>query len=630
LNKKTCVLAINMPDLEKWIQGINREGGLAKVPIWEELDVVDILQDPKDVIPSLENNSPDILFISNRFEDTESIKTVLEKCKRSYSHVRVIVLLWTKTPEQAVSAQEILHFCLHFDITTDIVYSKISMSTIKNALDNPISRKEAESHKDPNYVFSPESSKQQEEKEEPAPPKKSSLFEKIKPKLIPDNKPQEQQVSDVIPPSEEPVEVFGKTKPFESQPKPVERLDQTQNVEQLKDVGRTKPTQATEAEPDTPNKPSAKPTSAPSMGSRIHGIIGGMDAKTTVRDDFELGSPASDKSPVANVQDKQPKNRLSDIVKRTKNIVQFGGTDEKTPSHTSTSQPEPMPSKPTAFQPPFSTPVPPVAPNVQSSMPQFINAKVIAFYSPKSIGKTTVLCNMATQAANFGLRTVAIDMNVLRRDLGAYFGLPRKTVGLEQAVDDGIDEMTIQALITQKYGVDVIPIGMERARFDLSIEPAQVNQILNIVARRMDYNLIFVDTCNIIDEAATATVLMQSDIIYLIVDQNRIFLEDIYNELIFAEEVMNLPRNKFRLIINNFVEKSDMSQSRIENYLHMKAAAVIPSDRSGHLQAVNHGKPYCLIEPDASDAWSKLVFNAVGRTLETKSGMFGKIGKIFK
>lgn len=617
MNKKTCILAINMPDLEKWIQGINREGGLSKVPIWEELHVADVLQDPKDVVPSLENNYPDILFVSNRFDDIDGLKATLEKCKRSYSHVRVIVLLWTKTPEQAASAQEILHFCLHHNITTDIVYGKISVSTIKNALDNPISRKEAESYKDPNYVFQAEPAKP-EVKEEPAPPKRTSLFEKIKPRLVPSESKAEPApaVSDVIPPSEEPRDTL------------TDRTEHDAYIPKVKPEPSIRP-ESTQPEDIAPKStdPTVQQQERPAVGSKIHDVFKHMDASDAdVKNDFELGVPPKAQEPDKSMgQDaEQPRNKLSDIVKRTKNIVQLGGTSGKTP----TTPPMQNPSS-QLFQP-YMPPNVPIASTVPIGAPQFINAKVITFYSPNSIGKTMTLCNMAAYAASIGLKPIAIDMNVLKHDLGAYFGLPRKTMGLEQAVYDGIDDMSLRALITTKYGVDIIPIGMERARYDIGIEPAQVNQILNIVARRMDYNLIFMDTCNIIDEAATATVLMQSDIIYLIVDQNRSFLEDIYNELIFAEEVMNLPRSKFRLVINNYVEKCDMSQSRIENYLHMKAVAVIPADRPGHLQAVNNGKPYCLIEPDSSEIWSRLISNAIGRTLEAKSGMLGKIGKIFK
>lgn len=605
--KKACILAINMPDLEKWIQGENREGGLAKVPIWEELHVVDILQDPKDVIPSVENNNPEIVFISNRFNNIDSLKMMLERCKRSYPQVRIIVLLWNKTAEQIESAQEILHFCLHYEITTEIVFGKISVSSIKKALDAPIGREEAESYKDPNYDFKvTPASESESEPDQALPQKKSGFFDRIKPKLIPEDKPKEEknkEISDVIPPSSD------------------ESVAADPNKSATSGNGVGVPTNEKLTPPHTQSglpKKKNVPNSASEPQVKTKPLSVQEPAEIGKNESLPPSNPKpKEKETPASSTGEVPKNKLSDILKRKKNVVQLGEDVGKTAR-----------SEETTVEPPF---IPPIAPSSSQVVPQFINAKVVTFYSPNSIGKTTILSNMAVQAAKLGLRPIAIDLNVLKHDLGAYFGIPRKTMGLEQIIHDGIDELSLKALINTKYGVDVVPIGMERARYDLGIEANQVNQILNIVARRMDYNIILVDTCNIIDEAATATILNQSDIVYLVVDQNRSFLEDIYNELIFAEEVMNLPRHKFRLIINNYVEKCDMTKNRIESYLKMKAVATIPSDRLGHLQAVNYGKPYCTLDTDDSSIWTNLVSNAIGRTLEERQGLFGKLGfgKVF-
>jgi len=246
-------------------------------------------------------------------------------------------------------------------------------------------------------------------------------------------------------------------------------------------------------------------------------------------------------------------------------------------------------------------------------VPEYRPSTLIAVIGFKGgIGKTTTSANLA---AVFGLkyknRVAALDLNLSTPTLGIQLGATMEEIlnpdlGLLGIHNDPAPGPLAKYAI-QKHNVDLlIGPGVDGRHHFLPDESFFVKVLEQ--ARR-EYSIVVVDTSQAIDDLSTYVAMTQANTVVLVADQDRQTLVQTRGFLEIAQR-LGVTKDKIRLVINRYNPKLGDSRPAIEDYLGIRASALVPEDRAAYIRATEEGRPVALTQKNGP--WHTLARAVLG------------------
>lgn len=221
--------------------------------------------------------------------------------------------------------------------------------------------------------------------------------------------------------------------------------------------------------------------------------------------------------------------------------------------------------------------------------------RVVTVFSAKGgCGKTTLSTNLAAALADGGRREVClVDLDLAFGDVAIALQLfPTHTIADAVALGDTLDFTGLQSLLTaHSPGLTclVAPVDPGSAS---SIPAELVARILDLLRHHFDF--VIIDTPPAFDDQVLAAFDI-SDIVALIATLDIPALKNLKLTL-ETLELLNYPRDRWRIILNRADSKVGLAASEVEKTLKASIASQIPSSRDVPA-AINRGVPIVLDEP---------------------------------
>jgi pilus assembly protein CpaE len=222
---------------------------------------------------------------------------------------------------------------------------------------------------------------------------------------------------------------------------------------------------------------------------------------------------------------------------------------------------------------------------------------VTVFSAKGGCGKTTVATNLAAVLAAGGQRRVCLlDLDLSFGDVAIALQLfPAHTLADTVALGDAPDAHAVSALLTaHSPGLSTLVAPVEPGTAE-SIPANTVAAVLRVLKRMFDF--VVIDT----PPAFTDHVLAafdQSDLVALVATLDIPALKNLKLTL-ETLELLNYPRDRWRVVLNRADSKVGLTLSEVEKTLHTSITAQIPSSRDVPA-SINRGVPIVLDDPKHS------------------------------
>ncbi|MFZ2503787.1 MAG: AAA family ATPase [Nocardioides sp.] len=223
-----------------------------------------------------------------------------------------------------------------------------------------------------------------------------------------------------------------------------------------------------------------------------------------------------------------------------------------------------------------------------------VNGRVITVFSSKGgVGKSTVATNLAAALTAQSQRVVAVDLDVQGGDLAIMLQLfPTRSLSDLESLRGAIDSSGVLSLLTEhSSGLSVLaaPLHLE-ARDNVSHD--EVALTLQVLKGKFDY--VVVDTSPSFDDLAL-TAFDHSDLLVLV---GTLDIPALKNLKMAAGtlDLLNIPRNRWRLVLNRADSKVGLAPAEFEKTLGLSITASLPSSREV-LAAVNRGEAIVNSDP---------------------------------
>ncbi len=260
-------------------------------------------------------------------------------------------------------------------------------------------------------------------------------------------------------------------------------------------------------------------------------------------------------------------------------------------------------------------------------------SEVIVITSGKGgVGKTTSTANIGTGLAKLGKSVVMIDTDIGLRNLDVVMGLENRIVYNLVDVVEGNCRMK-QALIKDKRYSNLYLLPSAQTRDKTAVNPEQMKKLIDELRPEFDY--ILLDCPAGIEQgfknaiaAADRALIVTTPEVSAIRDADRII------GLLEANDIhkINLIVNRLRM---DMVKRGDMmSIEDVIDILAIDLIGAVPDDE--HIViATNQGEPLAGDSSLAGTAYMNICKRILGEevplmNLETNSGFFAKIAKLFK
>ena len=260
-------------------------------------------------------------------------------------------------------------------------------------------------------------------------------------------------------------------------------------------------------------------------------------------------------------------------------------------------------------------------------------SEVIVITSGKGgVGKTTSTANIGTGLAKLGKSIVMIDTDIGLRNLDVVMGLENRIVYNLVDVVEGNCRMK-QALIKDKRYSNLYLLPSAQTRDKTAVNPEQMKKLIDELRPEFDY--ILLDCPAGIEQgfknaiaAADRALIVTTPEVSAIRDADRII------GLLEANDIhkINLIVNRLRM---DMVKRGDMmSIEDVIDILAIDLIGAVPDDE--HIViATNQGEPLAGDSSLAGTAYMNICKRILGEevplmNLETNSGFFAKIAKLFK
>lgn len=230
-----------------------------------------------------------------------------------------------------------------------------------------------------------------------------------------------------------------------------------------------------------------------------------------------------------------------------------------------------------------------------AAVPAGLGKLVTVFAAKGGCGKTTIATNLAAVLADGGRREVClVDLDLAFGDVAIALQLfPAHTIADAIPMADNLDEEGVLSLITpHSPGLSTIVAPVEPGVSE-SITAAMVTRVLTVL--RQNFAYVIVDSPPAFTDHVLAA-LDQTDIIALLTTLDIPALKNLKLSL-ETLELLNYPRELWRVILNRADSKVGLVMSEVEKTLRIPISVEIPSSRSVPA-SVNRGVPLVLAEPN--------------------------------
>lgn len=227
-------------------------------------------------------------------------------------------------------------------------------------------------------------------------------------------------------------------------------------------------------------------------------------------------------------------------------------------------------------------------------------ASVVTVFSTKGgVGKSVVATNLAAALADQGHRTCVLDLDVACGDVAIMLQLtPLHTLADLADLHGDLDVSAVESLLTpHSEGLAVLAAPV---RLGAPVPPDRVGAVLDTL--RTMFDVVVVDTAAAFDDHSLQA-LDRSDTLVLVGTLDIPALKSL-KMATGTLDLLNIPRERWRLLLNRADPKVGLTATELEETLGMKVAASLPSSRDV-LVAVNRGE--VLVHADRNHQVSKAI-----------------------
>jgi len=219
---------------------------------------------------------------------------------------------------------------------------------------------------------------------------------------------------------------------------------------------------------------------------------------------------------------------------------------------------------------------------------------VTVFSAKGGCGKTTVATNLAAALADGGRRQVClVDLDLAFGDVAIALQLfPAHTIADAVPLAGSLDSQALASLLTpHSPGLTTLVAPVEPGHAE-SIPASLVTAILELLKQNFDY--VVVDTPPAFDDHVLAA-FDQSDLVALMATLDIPALKNLKLTL-ETLELLNYPRERWRIVLNRSDSKVGLALSEVEKTLKVPISLQVPSSRDVPA-SINRGVPIVLDDP---------------------------------
>ena len=234
-------------------------------------------------------------------------------------------------------------------------------------------------------------------------------------------------------------------------------------------------------------------------------------------------------------------------------------------------------------------------PGATASEGSHSRGRLITVFSAKGgCGKTTLATNLAAALADHGRREVClVDLDLAFGDVAIAMQLfPAHTIADAVPLADSLDESAVASLLTpHSPGLTTLVAPIEPGTAE-SIPATLVSTVLDLLKQQFDF--VVVDTPPAFDDHVLAA-FDQSDLVALLATLDIPALKNLKLTL-ETLDLLNYPRDRWRLVLNRADSKVGLAVSEVEKTLKAPISVQIPSSRDVPA-SINRGVPIVLDDP---------------------------------
>ena len=264
---------------------------------------------------------------------------------------------------------------------------------------------------------------------------------------------------------------------------------------------------------------------------------------------------------------------------------------------------------------------------------QPFKAQVLAFMGAKGgCGVTSLVTQLGALLANsFSKKTLIVDLHPDFGDAALYLGLTKYRYHFFELVEnnDRLDAELLQSFLARhSSGLELIPApeGNDAQR---RILPGAVAQTFDFLRMRYDYILVDMGP-SLSDE--NLEMIRHCDQLQVVTVAEVSALRNVVRHFDYLTR-KEIPRERFRVILNRHQKRSLISDSEIEKTLNQKIFWKVPNQYAHVVKAINGGDPIALLSSSevtrnlrdlASTLGAKV---AGGEKKKESSGLLGLLGR---
>ncbi|QUL98383.1 MAG: P-loop NTPase [Candidatus Fermentithermobacillus carboniphilus] len=239
-----------------------------------------------------------------------------------------------------------------------------------------------------------------------------------------------------------------------------------------------------------------------------------------------------------------------------------------------------------------------------ATAPKFLTSQTVIVWSPKGgVGKTFLATNLACAAAiSTKGKTGLIDLDLYSPDVSVHLDLldgPTITDLLPVISDlrpDGLDKYA------QRHGPSGLNVicGPRRPELSELVTVDHIKKVLSLAEKR--WGLVFVDTPPDITSEVVGECVEQASKIVLVTGQDPPALRQCKVAMEIFHK-LGIKQDSVMVVLNRASKESPIHQEKVEEFLGVELAGVVPEDRKTVERSVFEGKPVALYaKTEISDA----------------------------
>ena len=219
-----------------------------------------------------------------------------------------------------------------------------------------------------------------------------------------------------------------------------------------------------------------------------------------------------------------------------------------------------------------------------ASEPARRGALVTVFSTKGGVGKSVVATNLAAALADQGRRTCIVDLDIACGDVAIMLQLvPQHTLADLAELRGEVDPSGIQSLLTE--GPGGLSVLAAPVQLGAPVPPDRLGAVLETLKTMFD--VVVVDTAGACDDHSLQA-LDRSEVLVLVGTLDIPALKSL-KVATGTLDLLNIPRDRWRLLLNRADPKVGLTQAEMEETLGLQVTTSIPSSRDV-LLAVNRGE----------------------------------------